>query len=47
MVDLLVKVLINAIAVYVAVLVVPQIHFAAADDLLGSRATGGRCWSSP
>ena len=34
MVDLLVKILINAIAVYVAVLVVPQINFPAADDLL-------------
>jgi putative membrane protein len=32
-VDLLVKVLINAIGVYVAVLVVPQIHFTAADQL--------------
>lgn len=34
MIDLLVKILINAIAVYVAVLVVPQISFPAADDLL-------------
>lgn len=34
MIDLLVKILINAIAVYVAVLVVPQITFPAADDLL-------------
>lgn len=33
MIDLLVKVLINAIGVYVAVLVVPQIHFKAADQL--------------
>jgi putative membrane protein len=33
-IDLLVKILINAIAVYVAVLVVPQIHFPAADSLL-------------
>jgi putative membrane protein len=33
-IDLLVKILINAIAVYVAVLVVPQIHFPAADNLL-------------
>jgi putative membrane protein len=33
-IDLLVKILINAVAVYVAVLVVPQIKFAAADDLL-------------
>ncbi len=34
MIDLLVKILINAIGVYVAVLVVPQIAFPAADDLL-------------
>lgn len=34
MIDLLVKILINAIGVYVAVLVVPQIVFPAADDLL-------------
>ena len=34
MIDLLVKILINAIGVYVAVLVVPQIHFPAADNLL-------------
>ncbi len=34
MVDLLVKVLINAVGVIVAVLVVPQIKFPAADDLL-------------
>ena len=34
MIDLLVKILINAIAVYVAVLVVPQISFPAADALL-------------
>ena len=34
MLDLLVKILINAIGVYVAVLVVPQITFPAADDLL-------------
>jgi putative membrane protein len=33
-VDLLVKVLVNAVAVYVAVLVVPQISFPAADNLL-------------
>ena len=33
MIDLLVKVLINAIGVYVAVLLVPQISFPAADDL--------------
>ena len=32
--DLLVKVIINAIAVYVAVLVIPQITFPAADNLL-------------
>lgn len=34
MIDLLVKILVNAVAVYVAVLVVPQISFPAADDLL-------------
>ena len=34
MIDLLVKIVINAIAVYVAVLVVPQISFPAADNLL-------------
>ena len=34
MIDLLVKVLINAVGVIVAVLVVPQIKFPAADDLL-------------
>ena len=34
MIDLLVRILINAIAVYVAVLVVPQIHFPAANNLL-------------
>ena len=34
MIDLLVKILINAIGVYVAVLVVPQIVFPAADNLL-------------
>ena len=34
MIDLLVKILINAIGVVVAVLVVPQIVFPAADDLL-------------
>lgn len=34
MIDLLVKILINAVGVYVAVLVVPQIVFPAADDLL-------------
>jgi putative membrane protein len=33
-IDLLVRILINAIAVYVAVLVVPQIAFPAADNLL-------------
>jgi putative membrane protein len=32
-IDLLVKIVINAIAVYVAVLVVPQINFPAADNL--------------
>ena len=34
MIDLLVRILINAIGVIVAVLVVPQISFPAADDLL-------------
>ena len=34
MIDLLVKILINAVAVYVAVLFVPQIDFPAADNLL-------------
>lgn len=34
MIDLLVKVLINAVGVYVAVLLVPQISFPAADNLL-------------
>lgn len=34
MIDLLVKILINAVGVIVAVLVVPQIRFPAADDLL-------------
>ena len=34
MIDLLVKILINAVGVVVAVLVVPQIVFPAADDLL-------------
>ena len=34
MIDLLVTIIINAIAVYVAVLVVPQISFPAADNLL-------------
>jgi putative membrane protein len=33
-IDLLVKIVINAIAVYVAVLLVPQINFPAAQDLL-------------
>jgi putative membrane protein len=33
-IDLLVKIIINAIAVYVAVLVVPQIDFPAAENLL-------------
>jgi putative membrane protein len=32
--DLLVKIIVNAIAVYVAVLLVPQINFPAADSLL-------------
>ena len=34
MIDLLVKIIINAIGVYVAVLLVPQIDFPAADNLL-------------
>ena len=34
MIDLLVKILINAIGVYVAVLVIPQIDFPAADNFL-------------
>ena len=34
MIDLLVKVIINAIGVYVAVLLIPQISFPAADNLL-------------
>lgn len=34
MIDLLVKILVNAVAVYVAVLVVPQINFPAAENLL-------------
>ena len=33
MIDLLIKIIVNAIAVYVAVLVVPQISFPAADNL--------------
>jgi putative membrane protein len=33
-IDLLVKILVNAVAVYVAVLLVPQIRFPAADNLL-------------
>jgi len=33
-IDLLVKILVNAVGVYVAVLVVPQIKFPAADNLL-------------
>ena len=41
MIDLLVKVLVNAVAVYVAVLVVPQIRFPAANDLL---ALEGNWW---
>jgi len=40
-IDLLVKILVNAIAVYVAVLVVPQIRFPAANDLL---ALEGNWW---
>lgn len=34
MIDLVVRIIINAIAVYVAVLIVPQIRFPAAQDLL-------------
>ncbi len=34
MIDLLVKIIVNAIAVYVAVLLVPQINFPAADNLM-------------
>ncbi len=34
MIDLIVRILINAIGVYVAVLVIPQIEFPAAEDLL-------------
>ena len=41
MIDLLVKIIINAIAVYVAVLIVPQIDFPAADNLL---ALEGNWW---
>jgi putative membrane protein len=33
-IDLLVKIIVNAIAVYVAVLLVPQINFPAADNLM-------------
>jgi len=40
-IDLLVKILVNAVAVYVAVLVVPQIQFPAADDLL---SLSGNWW---
>jgi len=40
-IDLLVKIIINAIAVYVAVLIVPQIDFPAADNLL---ALEGNWW---
>ena len=41
MIDLLVKIIINAIAVYVAVLIVPQIDFPAADNVL---ALEGNWW---
>ena len=34
MIDLLVKIIVNAIGVYVAVLLVPQINFPAADNLM-------------
>ena len=40
MIDLLVKILITAVAVIVAVLVVPQISFPAADDLLSLKPNG-------
>jgi putative membrane protein len=40
-IDLLVKIIINAIGVYVAVLLVPQIDFPAADNLL---TFGGNWW---
>lgn len=40
MIDLLVKILINAVGVIVAVLVVPQIKFPAADDLLKLHGDG-------
>ena len=40
MIDLLVKIIITAIAVIVAVLVVPQISFPAADDLLKLEPNG-------
>jgi putative membrane protein len=39
-VDLIVKIIINAIGVYVAVLLVPQIHFPAADNLLKLEGNG-------
>ena len=41
MIDLLVKIVVNAIAVWVAVLLVPQIQFPAADNLL---KFGGNWW---
>ena len=40
MIDLLVKVLINAVGVYAAIQIVPQIHFPAAEDL----STLGENW---
>jgi putative membrane protein len=40
-IDLLVKILVNAVAVYVTVLIVPQISFPAADDLL---SLSGNWW---
>ena len=39
MIDLLVKIIVNAIAVYVAVLLVPQINFPAADNLMRFEGT--------
>jgi putative membrane protein len=40
-IDLLVKILVNAVAVFVAVLLIPQIRFPAADDLL---SLSGNWW---
>ena len=41
MADLLIKVLINAVGVYAAIQLVPQIHFPAAEDL---STLGDNCW---